>query len=158
MLLRILSFLLNRTFCLQAKASSGLWRKSLESSTIFCAIRAKIVSTKSQKWISLVYKQGRAYYPTAMPNKSFERTARQRASHPRWVVSFKLSLAGGQPLNSGVRLLCDLDDYRLFTFTKVECRLCQTSFQAFNSAGRSISKRLSWFLMRASLICNLAPL
>src|SRR5207253_10124756 len=76
MLLRILSFLLNRTFCPQAKASSGLWRKSLESSTIFCAIRAKIVSTKSQKWISLVYKQGRAYYPTAMPNVLRIRVAR----------------------------------------------------------------------------------
>ena len=39
------------------------------------------------------------------PNKSFERTARQRASHQSCVVRSRLSLAGGQPLNSGIRHL-----------------------------------------------------
>lgn len=39
----------------------------------------------------------------APPNKSFERTARQLASHQSCVVSFRLLVAGGQPLNSSVR-------------------------------------------------------
>ena len=39
------------------------------------------------------------------PNKSLERTARQLACHQRHVVSLRLRLAGGQPLNSSVRLL-----------------------------------------------------
>jgi hypothetical protein len=39
------------------------------------------------------------------PNKSFERTARQLAFHQPCMVSFGLSLSGGQPLNSSVRPL-----------------------------------------------------
>ena len=36
------------------------------------------------------------------PNKSFERTARQLASHQSCAVSLRLCAAGGQPLNSSV--------------------------------------------------------
>ena len=42
---------------------------------------------------------------TRKSNKSFERTARQLACHQSCVVSFRLSLSGGQPLNSGVSCL-----------------------------------------------------
>ncbi len=38
-----------------------------------------------------------------MSNKSFERTARQLAFHQSCVVSLRLRVAGGQPLNSSVR-------------------------------------------------------
>src|SRR6267143_5486257 len=41
----------------------------------------------------------------APPNKSFERTARQLASHPHRPLPFGLSLKGGQPLISSVRRL-----------------------------------------------------
>jgi hypothetical protein len=48
-------------------------------------------------------------YLNALSNKSFERTARQLASHQSCVVSFRQSLAGGQPLNSSVgRLMAAL--------------------------------------------------
>jgi len=46
-----------------------------------------------------------ARFGYAPPNKSFERTARQRTSHQSCAVSLRQSLAGGQPLNSGVGLL-----------------------------------------------------
>jgi hypothetical protein len=42
----------------------------------------------------------------AQPNMSFERTARQRAFHQCWVVLSAFSIAGGQPLNSGVKRQC----------------------------------------------------
>jgi hypothetical protein len=42
------------------------------------------------------------FYFHPLPNKSFERTARQRAFHQPCMVSFGLSLSGGQPLNSSV--------------------------------------------------------
>ena len=38
-------------------------------------------------------------------NRSFERTACQLVSHVRRVVSLRLHVAGGQPLNSSVRQL-----------------------------------------------------
>jgi len=40
-----------------------------------------------------------------MPNKSLERTARQPACYQTCAGLPKLRVAGGQPLNSGVRLL-----------------------------------------------------
>ena len=68
--------------------------------------RASLLSfTGSSEWFmasgKVVYQKG-VFSLKTQPNKSLERTARQRASHQGCIISLRLCVAGGQPLNSSV--------------------------------------------------------